>query len=201
MFGINNPEAWLFHADGSYIATRLLWFSHFMIEAPVNSHHTIELYLKTYLVSSGATIKKGQRSWGHDLVQLTKACSNYSIDFSTPELVRRIAFYQRYHELVRYPSEIEGALQDGSLIWFSFDSAILPLDEVVAFVRPRIHLSNECWKNSRLNMLSREEKPEWSLQQRALKNTNNYINQINCDHTHHTQIKFDSHFKLDLPGC
>ena len=46
MFGKDYSDIWVYYADNSYIATRLLWFTGFMLEAPVNSHRTIELYLK-----------------------------------------------------------------------------------------------------------------------------------------------------------
>jgi hypothetical protein len=201
MFGTNNLEAWLFYADGSYVATRLLWFMNFMFQAPVNSHRTIELYLKTYLVSKGKIIKKGKQAWGHDLQQLARACTSHNEDFTDTALLRRISFFQRYHDLVRYPSEIEGKLEDGSLIWFGFDSAILPLDEVVAFIRPRIPLTNQAWTNSRLNTLYRNNEPEWSYQRKALIDHNSHIHEIICESTNNVRINFDPRFSLDLPGC
>jgi HEPN domain-containing protein len=201
MFGIDLPIVWLYYADGSYLATRLLWFTNFMVEALVNSHRTIELYLKTYLVSKRQVVKKGEHSWGHNLQQLANLCAGFDNDFKNIQLSRRIVFYQRYHELVRYPSEIKGQLQDGSLIWFSFDSAILPLDELVAFIRPRITLSEDEWKKSRINILFQDDRPEFSFQRRALIDTNKHLQQIVCSITHNAQIEFDPNFRLDLPGC
>lgn len=201
MFGANIPEAWLFYADGSYIATRLLWFTNFMFEAPVGAHRTIELYLKTYLVSKDEVVEKGSIVWGHDLPQLGHACVRHNHDFENVDFVRRISFYQRYHDLVRYPTEIESKLQDSGLIWFSFDSAILPLDEVVAFIRSRISLPNEAWMKSRLNMLYKSTEQQWAYQRRALTDQNNHISEIICESTSDVQINFHPNFNFDLPGC
>ncbi len=201
MVGTESPEGWLYYADGSYLSTRLLWFTHFMSEAPVHSHRTIELYLKTYLISKGVTVKKGQMSGGHDLQQLTNECTAFDKGFSDSQVSRRIVFYQRYHDLVRYPSEIGGKLNAGSLIWCSFDSAIYPLDELVAFIRPRVQLSETQWESSRINTLSKDGRPEWAFQRRALQDTNAHLSQILCSSTQKMQVEFDQKFKLDLPGC
>lgn len=54
MFGNDYSDVWLSYADNSYIISRLLWFTGFMLECPVNVHRTIELYLKAFLVGQGA---------------------------------------------------------------------------------------------------------------------------------------------------
>lgn len=201
MFGTDIAEAWLYYADGSYVATRMLWFTNFRLEAPVGSHRTIEMYLKTYLVSKGNIIKKGKQGWGHDLQQIAHLCAYHNADFTNTDLLRRISYYQRYHDLVRYPTEIDGKQDDGSLIWFSFDSAIMPLDEIVAFIRPRIVLTDEDWTKSRINMLYKNDKPEWSYQRKALTDHNNFIEEIVCASTKNMKIDFDPNFRFDLPGC
>lgn len=65
MFGNTYSDIWLDYADKSYIATRLLWFTGFTIEAPVSAHRTIELYLKSYLVGQVIRVEKGSPAWGH----------------------------------------------------------------------------------------------------------------------------------------
>lgn len=78
MFGTDLQEAWVDYADRSYLITRLIWFAGFMIDASVNSHRTIELYLKGFLVSQDEVAAKGRVAWGHDLVGLAKCCADSS---------------------------------------------------------------------------------------------------------------------------
>ena len=135
MFDPGSAVNWLRYADSSYVATRLLWFTGFWMEAPVSAHRTLELYLKAFLVSHGEEIRPGSRAWGHALGALGTVCNRHASEFADLAVVRRLDFYQRYFEFVRYPSD-PGSPDDGSLVWFSFDSNIEPLDELTAFIRP-----------------------------------------------------------------
>lgn len=106
---------WLRYADRSYVATRLLWFTGLRLEAPVSAHRTIELYLKAFLVSHGEEIRRGSKAWGHTLGDLGNVCSRYSSEFADQAVVRRLAFFQRYFDFVRYPTDTGGP-DDGSLV-------------------------------------------------------------------------------------
>lgn len=197
MFGTDLPEAWLSYADHCYVSTRLLWFTGFKLEAPVHAHRTVELYLKTFLVAHGHPISP-KEVWGHDLDKLRVKCSEINADFSNADLTKRIQYFQRYFDLVRYPTEIEDALSDGTMIWFSWEDNIAPLDEMVAFTRPRIPLSD--WDSTLITRLTIEPE-EKSSQYRALHDSNQQIAHIACNETHPSKVSFDSSFTSDLPGC
>lgn len=122
----HNHNDWLRYADNSYIATRLLWFTGFMIETPVYAHRTIELYLKSFLLGHGIKVEKGSPAWGHRIGSLCKEAAKHDESFSNQELERRVTFFERYFDYVRYPSM--SSPEDGSYNWYSFDSNILPLD-------------------------------------------------------------------------
>lgn len=200
MFDPTSPEIWLGYADESYVATRLLWFSGMFIQAPVAAHRTVELYLKAYLVSAGEEVRPGKRSWGHKLSDLGEVCGTFASDFLAEAVARRLLFYERYFRFVRYPSD-PGSPEDGSLIWLSFDSNIAPLDELAAFIRPRIFLSESAWSNSKLNELSSSQFPKHGLQKRALNDSNKHLDLILCDQTNSSRVPFDSEFDFDKPGC
>lgn len=200
MFGTDIPEAWMFYADRSYVLTRLMFFSDFLFEAPVNAHRTMELYLKAYLVSNGETVAPKESAWGHNLIELKEHCSSHDISFNNNDFTRRLAYFQRYFDLVRYPTSIDNKLTDGTGIWFSFDSCIFPLDEVIAFIRPRVVMKEIEWENSWLKSLYLAPEGKWTLQKKSLINANKLLQQILCARTHPSKVDF-SNFNCDLPGC
>lgn len=191
---------WLGYADDSYVATRLLWFTGCNIESSVNAQRTLELYLKAYLVSKGEEVKIGARSWGHSLTKLGKVCSGYSNDFLADDVMRRLKFFERYFEFVRYPND-PGSPDDGSLIWLSFDSIVFPLDELVSFVRPRIDLTADDWKRSGLAILADSRDPESSFRKRALTDSNKLLTLILCKKTGSIETRFSTDFSYDKAGC
>lgn len=197
----DSAESWVFYADNSYIVTRLLWFTGFSMEPPVSAHRTIELFLKAYLVSKRDVVQKGQPAWGHEISKLLTRCATYDEAFSVTPLTRRVGFFQRYFDVVRYPTSIEGKLKNGSLIWFGPDSSILPLDEVIAFLRPRIVLPDSAWQKSQLTFIYCSTDPRWEFQKRALIDSNKHIEKLVCSMTNSSEIKFDESFNVDLPGC
>ena len=141
-----SPLVWTDRADDSYVASRLLWFTRLYIESPVQAHRTIELYLKAYLVSKREEVKHGSRAWGHRLSHLREVCEDHSPDFGGPALSRRLAYFERYFDFVRYPSA--SGPSDGSLVWLSYQETIEPLDEIIAFLRPRIQLADQEWRGN-----------------------------------------------------
>jgi len=201
MFEPGDPQSWVFYADNSYIVSRLLWFTGCSMEAPVSAHRTVELFLKAYLVSKGEVVGKDQRAWGHVLTTLLGLCAEHDAAFSLDVLARRVRFFQRYFDLVRYPTLLEGKLRDGSLIWFGADSSIVPLDEIVAFIRPRVIISDMDWEKSQLNHIFNATGSRWGFQKKALIDSNRHINKILCSATTATKVEFDNSFQLDLPGC
>lgn len=200
MFGTDYSEIWLGYADKSYIATRLLWFTGFMIEAPVNAHRTIELYLKSYLVGQGIQVVKSSPAWGHRLGDLCQEAAKIDFSFDNENLQRRIKFFERYFDYVRYPSE-PGSPEDGSLTWFSFDSNILPLDEVVAFVRPRVTINDNNWASTTLNRILADRDAAQPHQLRAIEDTNSLLKIICTDNTCQSVVNFNKEFSYDKPGC
>lgn len=201
MFGTSDPVVWLSYADRSYLACRLLYFTGLVLDAPVFAHRTMEFYLKAYLVSRGEVVKPGSSAWGHELVQLTEACAIHDSTFQNPELLRRTSYFQRYFQLIRYPTDLGNQVLDGTGVWFSFDSNIIPLDEVVAFARPRVAVSNQEWKESELWRLRGTANPRFEYQRRALEDQNSLLNIIVCSKTKPSEISFSSDFDFDLPGC
>ena len=191
---------WLHYADQSYVATRLLWFTGLWHEAPVSAHRTLELYLKAVLVSHGEEIRRGSRAWGHTLSHLGTVCSEYVSDFAGDNVVRRLAFFQRYFDFVRYPSD-PGSPDDGSLVWFSFDSNIRPLDELTAFIRPRIQLADAEWLSSSVHDIVNSDTPGLGYQRRALSDCNDVLTLIDCLKTESVIVPFDGGFDYDFPGC
>lgn len=200
MYDPSRAEVWVDYADRSYMGTRLLWFCHFVFDAPCNAHRTIELYLKSYLVSKGEIIKKGTSSWGHELENLRQQCENHNNSFSNDDFSRRVRYFQRYFDLVRYPTTLEEKLNDGSLIWFGID-ALPVIDEIVAFIRPRVQLSEESWKHAWINGIYYEKPEKHEMQYRALTDQNKYIGIITCNKSFEPNIEFSKDFNFDLPGC
>jgi len=200
MSGIDYSEIWLDYADKSYIATRLLWFTGFVIEAPVNAHRTIELFLKSYLVGQGIRVERGSSAWGHEIGKLCQEAEKIDSSFGHQDLQKRVKFFERYFDYVRYPSE-QISPDDGSLTWFSFDSNILPLDEVVAFIRPRVKLKDNAWASTTLNRLLSDRSKAQPHQLRAIEDGNNFLDLINTVTTYQSTVKFNSSFNFDKPGC
>lgn len=222
MFNTDIPVVWINYADNSYIISRMLFFTNFLLESPVNAHRTMELYLKAYLVSNSLEVSIKGKAWGHNLIELNNHCTKYDPSFNNTELIRRLKYFQRYFDLVRYPSSIEGKLTEGTGIWFSFESNVLPLDEVVAFIRPRVKLPQKEWKQTIINTkhsgeLKKKleelrgiyptnnkhssEKDEMDFQERALLASNDMLDYIVCKKTYKSDVKFDSKYHFDLPGC
>ena len=200
MFDPSSAAIWLHYADSSYAATRLLWFIGLWMDAPVSAHRAIELYLKAFLVSHGEEIRPGSRAWGHVLVDLGNVCNRYASEFADQAVVRRLAFFQRYFDFVRYPSE-PGSPDDGSLVWFSFDSNVQPLDQLTAFIRPRIQLDDADWLDSLIHRTVNSDSPGTGYQRRALTDSNQSLAIIDCSKTESVIVPFDEEFDYDLPGC
>ena len=171
MFDPSSAVIWLHYGDSSYAATRLLWLTGLWMEAPVSAHRTIELYLKAFLVSHGEEIRPRSRAWGHALGDLGYTCNRHASEFADQAVVRRLSFFQRYFDFVRYPSE-PGSPDDGSLVWFSFDSIIQPLDDLIAFIRPRIQLADTDWLDSLIHETIAWDSPKTGYQRRALTDSN-----------------------------
>lgn len=201
MYDIKDPLVWIGLADKSYIATRMLSLTYFMEDAPVLAHRAIELYLKAFLVSEGQFAQKELKSWGHQLDKLRQVCESFDLDFSNTEFARRVAFYQKYFDSFRYPGEDENTFSEEKNYWLGFDSAVLPLDEIVAFARPRIKLTPDDWMFSWLNSVYSSDKPHLGYQKRALIDHNEHLKQIICTESGKSIISFDKEFSLDRPGC
>lgn len=200
MFDPNLTFSWVIYADRSYVATRLLFFSGLWFEASFNAHRTVELYLKAYIVSKGGTISPDSPGWGHKLGQLGEECSRYCFSFKNVEVTRRLHYFERYFQFVRYPNE-EPSPNDGSLTWFSYDSNILPLDELVAFIRPRIYLTDKEWIESYLFDLYNRPSVTTSYPKRALTDHNDKLEIILCNKTNDSSVEFTKNFNFDKPGC
>ena len=199
MFGKAEPVTWLHYADNSYIATRLLWFTRLELDSAVYGHRTIELYLKAFLVSRGVGVKPGSPAWGHELAALGEAAAGYDRAFARDDVARRLHFFERYFDYVRYPGDVV-APDDGSLTWFAFDANITPLDELVAFVRPRIRLGDEDWRNSLIHKLLGSVAGN-GYQRKALTDANLQVGIIDCATSGDPDVTFDPSFRYDRPGC
>lgn len=200
MFDPNDAHSWVVYADGSYIATRLLWFMFRQLEASVLAQRTVELYFKAYLSSKGVAIRPGSEGWGHRLTRLNEACVAHSKDFSIDAFSRRVSFFDRYFELVRYPSSLDG-LRNGQMIWFSFDANIQPLDEIVAFIRPRVEMTPEEWKATEIFSVLNGPSERYGYQQKALRDHNDHIGIIACSVSGNATVIFNENFSYDLSGC
>jgi hypothetical protein len=133
-------------------------------------------------------------------VRLNEACSGHSPDFSIEAFSRRVGFFDRYFELVRYPSNLDG-LRGGQMIWFSFDANIQPLDEIVAFVRPRVEMMTDEWRATEIFSVLSGPSELYGYQQRALKDLNDHIDIIACSESGNPVVTFNENFSYDLPGC
>ena len=200
MYDPDQAHSWIIYGDESYIATRLLWFTGQHLNASVAGHRTIELYLKAYLVSSGASIQPSSEAWGHSLQKLGDACQSHSADFAIEAVSRRLGFLDQYFELVRYPSNLE-KLPDGQLLWFSYDANISPLDELVAFIRPRVQLEPSEWTSTPIHLVRNGESADKGFQRRAIEDANEHLSEIDCCKSDSTTVDFDEDFSYDLPGC
>jgi hypothetical protein len=200
MFPSGDPHVWLFYADNSYIASRLLWLVGLHLpEGPISAHRTVELYLKSFLVSHGAPVRPGSPAWGHQLDALGEVCRGYSEDFGVEAVRHRLQYFQRYFDFVRYPSD-DRMPSDGSGIWFAAEAVLFPLDELVALIRPRVRLTPDLWAKSPLSSL-RDASPEIGYQNRALVDGNRHLEQILCTETHSATVVFDQGFHFHRPGC
>lgn len=199
MFNKSDPVCWLHYADNSYVASRLLWFTGFLLESPVNAHRALELYLKAFLISRGLEAKPRSPVWGHKLAALGDAASSVDASFGQDHIRRRLQFFERYFDFVRYPSDV-GSPDDGSLTWFSFDANIMPLDESVAFIRPRIMIAEKQWHRSTVHGLL-SEGSDYPHQRRALTDSNAHLQLIDCVRSGEPAIVFDNSFAFDRPGC
>ena len=200
MYDPDEAHSWIVYGDGTYIATRMLWFTSRQLEASILSHRTVELYLKAYLASIGIPIEHGSEGWGHKLTKLNEACSAGSTDFSFEAFSRRVGFLDRYFEFVRYPSKLD-TLKDGQGISFSFDANIQPLDEIVAYVRPRVEMAPEQWKSTEISSVLNGPSDRYGYQQKALRDHNNHIDVIACSESGAPIVQFKECFSYDLPGC
>jgi len=200
MFDPTSAFFWVRYADRSYVATRLLWFTGLQDEATVSAHRTIELYLKAFLVSYGEPVKPRANAWGHSLATLGVVSEQYSPEFARREVKRRLAFLQRYFDYVRYPSD-QCAPSDGSGTWFCFDANIIPMDELTAFIRPRIRLETHDWQQSEIRTILSLDSPQFGYQKRALTDANEMLPIINCSETAMADVPFSESFEYDLPGC
>lgn len=120
--------------------------------------------------------------------------------FGSEDLARRVKFFERYFDYSRYPSE-QGSPEDGSLNWFSFDSNILPLDEIVAFIRPRIKIENDDWGETTISKLLTDSDSAQPQQLRAIKDSNAFLETINTNKTMQSSVIFNELFDYDQPGC
>jgi hypothetical protein len=199
MFGKAEPVGWLYYADSSYVVTRLLWFTKLTIDSAVYSHRTLELYVKAFLISRGVEGKPGSPAWGHDLAMLGEEAQKHDGASARDEVQRRLRFFDRYFNYVRYPSDAV-APDDGSLTWFAFDANIMPVDDLVAFIRPRICVSDEDWRTSLIHELLGGGNAR-GYQRDALIDGNRHINIIDCVASGDPDVIFDASFRYDKPGC
>jgi hypothetical protein len=197
MFDPTDARVWIDYADRSYLATRLLWFVGLHLDVPVHAHRTTELYLKAFLVSRGRQITK-RDAWGHDLGALYSECVATYPNFANRSVERRLLFLNRYFECVRYPSD-RGNPVDGSLLWFSFESNVAVLDQLVAYVRPRVRVAESDWAQSRLTSAAQMDGA--SYERRALTDHNTELATILCGSTSDTDVAFPVEFRFDQPGC
>ncbi len=86
------------------------------------------------------------------------------------------------------------------MIWLGID-ALPVIDEVVAFIRPRIELTEESWKHTWINGIYFEKPAMHEMQHKALVDQNKYIDTITCKISLEPIIEFSTDFDLDLPGC
>jgi hypothetical protein len=193
----SETAAWLYYADGSYVSTRMLWFTGLTLDSSIFGHRTLELYMKGFLVSVGAEVKPSSSAWGHDLGALGKAGREYNREFGGEDVMRRLCFFDRYFNYIRYPG---GAMSpdDGSLTWFAFDANIGPLDELVAFIRPRIRLCDEEWGHSLIRQILCGAD---GYKRKALRDKNPHIGTIDCATSGDPPVIFDPSFPYDRPGC
>lgn len=199
MFGKAEPVGWLYYADNSYIATRLLWFTKLTMDSSVYGHRTLELYLKAFLVSRGVEVALGSPAWGHDLAVLGEEARKHDRAFARDDVQRRLRFFDRYFAYVRYPSEVV-APDDGSLTWFAFDANIIPVDDLVAFVRPRICVSDEDWRRSLIHEVLVGGNAR-GYQRDALLDGNRHVSIVDCVTSGDPEVNFDESFRYDRPGC
>jgi hypothetical protein len=87
------------------------------------------------------------------------------------------------------------------MIWFSFDVNIQSLDEIVAFVRPRVEMTSEQWKATEIFSVLNSSSDRHRYQQKALRDHNDHIDVIACRESGQPAVHFNERFSYDLPGC
>ncbi len=199
MFAPEIPEAWLGYADRSYISARLLWFTGLQQDSPVHAHRAVELLLKAYLVANGVLVQPTTNAWGHDLQQLWDVCLENDPAMSCQDMTRRVRFFNDYFNYVRYPTSIDDRT-NGRLIWFGFDKNVSPLDEVFAYIRPRIKIILNC-TGFLEDVVAIESPSPGGFLKRALSDTNQCLSVIIGNEAHDASSVFSSDFDADQPGC
>lgn len=87
------------------------------------------------------------------------------------------------------------------MIWFSFDANIQPLDEIVAFVRPRVRMTAKGWEATEIFSILNDSSDRYGYQRRALQDQNAHLDLIDCRESGESLVAFNESFSYDLPGC
>lgn len=87
------------------------------------------------------------------------------------------------------------------MIWFAFDANIQPLDEIVAFVRPRVEMTPEQWTATVIFSVLNGSTDRYGYQQKALRDHTDHIDVIACSESGKPAVQFHESFSYDLPGC
>lgn len=199
MFEPELPEAWLQYADQGYLTARVLWFTGLQWDSPVHAHRAIELLLKSYLVANGVPIARNSNAWGHRLDALWNTCVSQDRSISSSEMQRRLVYFNDYHDFVRYPTSISSRT-GGRLIWFGFERNVAPLDDVFAYLRPRVRTILGC--EGLLEELVTQSSPSGrELLRRALVDSNARLNILVNNEVVPPSSVFSPTFDADKPGC
>jgi len=103
---VGKVMTWLSWADSDYIAARIMFRDHYLLQATQLSCTAVEKYLKTLLLLLNINIPKGYA--GHNLEELYKKIKNSGIDLSIND--EDLLFLKKCYQL-RYPDELEESFE------------------------------------------------------------------------------------------
>ena len=73
----------------------------------------------------------------------------------------------------------------------TFDANIQPLDEIVAFVRPRVRMTAKDWEATEMFSILNDSSDRYGYQRRALQYQNAHLDLIDCRESGESSVPFN----------
>ncbi|MEN8373938.1 MAG: hypothetical protein ABFS34_00660 [Gemmatimonadota bacterium] len=181
-----SPGAWLAYADEAYLAARLLWFTGIPIESALSAHRALERYFKGYLTASGVRMEGEVGAWGRNLDTMRSVAAAFDETFREESVRARTRGLQALYRELKEPRKGAG---EGD-VRLSWARVIVPTDDLVAFLRPRVRLDPSAWARTPLNLERHRDGRPNPFRRRALSQHNPHLDTILCTETGRPPLAF-----------